>query len=802
MRLTPPPLACLGLILAAVVSTGHAQAPTGSVRRAVPDGRGADAPRQPTNGASAARRPGLAAADFERDVEPVLTYICSQCHNRIAGAPIETYLWPESIETHRDAWETILSKVRSHEMPQPDPNFEPLEEPFRTAMVDYLDRAFEEADARMPVNPGRVTTRRLNRVEYANTIRDLLGVDFEATEEFPADDTGYGFDTIGDVLTVSPTLMQKYLTAAEQIAARAVGGNPLPAAAIFTRRSKVRRVGDGAVELTEVVQHDADYIVRIAITGHRKNTDPPVTLQITVDGRPIRTVDVPVQLSAVNRQGGATQRTTEEARVFLTANRHVFRAEFVNDTTLDSIPLASRRNVGINIFPEFIDVAGPYPTVTPHTDVTKPALVCDPDTGRACAQRILSKLARRAYRRPATRGDVAHLVEVYDRARSAGYGPRPALQFALSAMLVSPSFLFRVERDPPPGRTARITDLELASRLSYFLWSSAPDDALLTLAEKHRLHEPAVLRREVARLVADPRSRALADHFASQWLETRSLDAITRDTTRYPEWTPELRDAMRTETTLFFDAILRDDRPLSDFIDARYTFLNELLARHYGIEGVKGPEFRRVQLTTDQRSGVFTQASVLTVSAYPTRTSVVLRGKYLLENVFNTPPPPPPADVPALDEAAVGTAGTLRQRMEAHRTQPICASCHTRMDPLGFALENYDATGKWRTEDGRFPIDASGVFPNGRTFTGPAELKTVLAESIPDFTRGLAEKLLTYALGRGVESFDRPAVRSLVRQTSAADYRMQALILAIVESVPFQQRRGPAPATHQEVRRR
>ncbi|MCC7010144.1 MAG: DUF1592 domain-containing protein [Acidobacteria bacterium] len=753
-----------------------------------------------TTGRPPEAAPRLTAAEFARDVEPVLTYICSQCHNRIANAPIETYLWPESIDTHRNEWETILAKVRSYEMPQPDPNFEPLEERDRAAMVAYLDRAFEEADLRMPPDPGRVTARRLNRVEYGNTIRDLLGIDFDAAEEFPPDDSGYGFDTIGDVLTVSPTLMQKYLAAAEQIASRLVGGDPLPSPAIFTRRSKVRRIGDNAVELSDVLAHDAEYIVKVAITGHRGEADPPVTVRISVDGRPIRTAQVPVQISAVNRQGGATQRAVEEARVFLTGNRHVFRAEFVDDTTLERIPVASRRNPAQNIYPEFIDVAGPYAPASPVA-AANPALVCPPDQGRGCARRILEALAHRAYRRPVTRADADELLAVYDRAQAAGYGPRQRLQFALTAMLVSPSFLFRIERDPAPGRIAPLRDVELASRLSYFLWSSMPDEPLLRLAESNRLHEPAVLRREVARMLADPKSRALAEHFGSQWLETRSLDAITRDAERYPEWTPELRDAMRTETTMFFDAILRGDRPVTDFIDAKYTFLNELLARHYGIGDVKGPEFRRVELSTDQRGGVFTQASVLTVSAYPTRTSVVLRGKYLLENVFNTPPPPPPADVPALDEAAVGTAGTLRQRMEAHRTQAICASCHTRMDPLGFALENYDATGKWRTGDGKFPIDSSGAFPNGRTFSGPAELKALLLESAPDFTKGLAEKMLTYALGRGVEPFDRPAIRAIVRQTTAAEFRLQALVLAIVESTPFQQRRGPARPAAEEARR-
>jgi hypothetical protein len=356
--------------------------------------------------------------------------------------------------------------------------------------------------------------------------------------------------------------------------------------------------------------------------------------------------------------------------------------------------------------------------------------------------------------------------------------------------LISPQFLFRVERDPAPGVSAQITDLELASRLSYFLWSSMPDEELLKLGESSQLHVPAVLQSQVKRMIADPKSMALSDNFSGQWLETRSLDAVKPDAKKFPEWTPALRDAMRTETRLFFNAVLRDNRPVSDFIDGKYTFLNETLAKHYGITGVTGPEFRRVELTTDQRSGVLTQGSVLTVSSYPTRTSVVLRGKYLLDNVLNAPPPPPPPDVPNLDETTVGVARSLRTQMEQHRNNSACASCHTKMDPLGFSLENYDAIGKWRTDDGKFPIDASGSFPNGKSFSGPAEMKALLKDSMADFTSSLAEKLLTYSLGRGVESFDRPTIRDLVQKTTADGYRLQTLVLGIVESAPFQQRRG------------
>ena len=572
-----------------------------------------------------------------------------------------------------------------------------------------------------------------------------------------------------------------------------MGGDPLPKPGIFTSRKRVRRLGPGSVQLKDNVDYDAEYIVRALIVGHRGANDKAVTLAISVDGKPVKTVSVPVQISAVNQQGGATHRVSEEAKVFVPAGEHTFRAEFIDDDGIAAIPVEARLNTNRNIYPEAIEVAGPFASAEAHP-VTKRALLCDPASGAACVDRILSTLAHRAYRRPVTKSEVAELTRIFDQAKSSGYTPRQSLQFAIAAMLVSPNFLFRIERDPKPGTVARITDVELASRLSYFLWSSMPDQELLQLGESNRLHLPAVLDAQVKRMTADPRLSAFADNFAGQWLETRSLDAITKDAQKFPMWGPDLREAMRTETRMFFEAVLREDRPISDLIDGRYTYLNEQLAKHYGIEGVAGPDFRRVDLTPAgigvQRSGVFTQASVLSVSSYPTRTSVVLRGKYLLENVLNAAPPPPPDGVPLIDEEAVGTALSLRQQMEQHRSDALCASCHAKMDVLGFALENYDAIGRWRTQDGKFPVDSSGAFPNGKAFNGPAEMKSLLKDSMPEFTRCLAEKMLTYSLGRGVEGFDRRTVQYLVRQTAEKDYRIQALILGIVHSAPFQQRRG------------
>ena len=355
------------------------------------------------------------------------------------------------------------------------------------------------------------------------------------------------------------------------------------------------------------------------------------------------------------------------------------------------------------------------------------------------------------------------------------------------------SFLFRIEHDPnptDPNRVHPVSDIELASRLSYFLWSSMPDDDLLGLAEAGKLHTPEVLDAQVKRMLADPRSAAIADNFAGQWLELRNLDTVKPDPQKFPEWNSELRDAMRTETRLFFDHMLRENRPMGEFLDARYTFLNERLAKFYGIAGVKGPEFRRVDLTTDQRGGILSQASVLTVSSYPTRTSVVIRGKYILNNILGSPPPPPPPDVPPLDEAAVGATASLRQQMEKHRANAMCASCHDKMDALGFGLENYDGIGKWRTMDGKFPVDATGTLPNGKTFATPAEMRSVMQSQLPEFAHCLMEKMLTYALGRGLGPNDSRTVDGITQNLEADGYPFQTLIYDIVHSLPFQSRRG------------
>jgi hypothetical protein len=484
----------------------------------------------------------------------------------------------------------------------------------------------------------------------------------------------------------------------------------------------------------------------------------------------------------------------EKIRVPLPEGDHTLRLGFIDDDFVKGLAKEEIYKDTVNKWIGSMTIIGPF-ALKEEKPSRKRILVCDPKTGPVCVDRILSTLARRAYRRPVTRTEVASLKKFVALGQADGMSAEQGIALALQAILVSPHFLFHIERDlypNDPTRVHRITDVELASRLSYFLWNSMPDEALLSLAQAGKLSAPATLDAQVKRMLADPKAFAMAENFAGQWLELRNLDVIKPDPQKFPAWTAELRDAMKVETRMFFDWMLRENRPINEFLDARYTFLNEFLANYYGIAGVTGPEFRRVDLTTPERGGVLGHGSVLAVSSYPTRTSVVIRGKYILQNILGTPPPPPPPDVPALDEEAVGTTASLRKQMEKHRTNSVCASCHSRMDPLGFALENYDAIGKWRTTDGGFPIDASGVLPSGRAFTNPAEMRKILSQMLPDVSRALTEKLLTYSLGRGLERYDKPTVRDITRKLEASGYGFQTLVMEVVRSLPFQSRRAEA----------
>lgn len=764
---------------------------------AVPPRTVTPAPAPPRLPPRAPAAPASAAA-FAAATRALFDETCSQCHSgpdADGGFDVSRYGSVDSLTTARADWELVLAKLRSGEMP---PAGVERREDRIAALVTFLDAEFERADASREPDPGRVTVRRLNRTEYTNTIRDLLAIEFRADKNFPTDDSGEGFDNIGDVLTISPTLMDKYLSAAASIAARAIAAEPLPKPieVLYNWRiQNLRRLDRSNAEATHRIDYDAEYDLRIGLPGERPGDAKAVTLALWVDGALRGTRRVETKASKIPSQDPSSE---ERFRLPLSAGDHSFRLGFIDDDFVASLPEEALTKPRANKWIGSMTVVGPFePTKVKAS--RKKVLVCDPRTGAACVDRILSTLAQRAYRRPVTRREVAALASFVELAQSEGQSVEQGIALALQAVLVSPHFLFHIEHDLYPGepsRVHRITDVELASRLSYFLWNSMPDAELSATAMLGKLSQPRVLDAQVRRLLSDPKASALAENFAGQWLEIRNLDSIRPDPEKFPVWGPRLRDAMKTETQLFFSSMLRNDRPIAEFLDARYTFLDEFLANYYGIEGVRGPEFRRVNLTTPERGGVLSQGSVLAVSSYPTRTSVVIRGKYILQNILGTPPPPPPPDVPALDEATVATAESLRKQMELHRGNPACASCHSRMDPLGFGLENYDAIGKWRTLDGGAAVDSSGTLPSGQSFSSPAEMRKILSKMLPEFSHCLTEKMLTYALGRGLTAEDKPTVRNITQRLAASGYGLQTLVLEIVRSFPFQSRRAeavPAP---------
>ena len=587
---------------------------------------------------------------FAKEVVPLLTKYCIKCH----GGPrpkgelaLDKFKDENAALKKPQVWEKVVHNLRSGDMPpesKPKPTAKEME-----IITTWIAKGLAAADCTKNRDPGRVTIRRLNRIEYNNTIRDLVGIDFRPADEFPADDVGYGFDNIGDVLTLSPLLLERYLDAAEKIVEQAF-------------------------------------------------KDPK------------------------------------------------FRQRYF------PVPKDKKER--------------------PKDDIVRG---------------WIESFARQAYRRPVTAEEIGRLKNFVELALQNKQGQDKGLQLAFKAILCSPHFLFRVEVDHAKG-IYPISEYELASRLSYFLWSSMPDEKLFQLAGSGNLRKE--LEFEVRRMLKDPKSRALTENFAAQWLNFRLLREFNPDPTSFPTFNEKLRDAMQTETEMFFETIVKEDRSILDFIDGDFTFVNDVLAKHYGIPGIKGQKFQRVKLTGEERGGVITQASILAVTSNPTRTSPVKRGKWILENILGTPPPPPPPDAGELPEDKAELNGTLRQRMEMHRSKAICASCHQRMDPLGFALENYNAIGAWRTKDGKFPVDNSGALPTGQSFKGPKGLREILKGKQADFRRCLSEKMLTYALGRGLEYYDRCAVDDICQALVRNQDRFSAMIVAIVKSDPFQKRKA------------
>ena len=772
------------------------------------------------NSNSPDRSPSRPAQDsFKEVVMPFVQSNCAVCHNdklKTAGFSLTQYQGSDSMLRDRDLWEKVVRRVRAGEMPpkgMPRPKPEAIE-----TVTGWIENQFAIADRTTPADPGHLTAHRLNRVEYDNTVRDLLALHFNPSADFPADDSGFGFDNIGDVLSVSPVLMEKYLNAATKIANRAIPSEALPRPT-RVRYSPEHSPNDDGMALENRFEFPAegDYDLRVAVGGRKE----PFRIHLLLDGKEIKTADVVVEKDG-NRSyeinlrvpyGEHTLAATMEPRTpsaveVATAERLKAAEEAAYQKAIAAHP-EDRKEIAlqraISNPPTYIDTLetrGPYHAVAPPLPESyHRVFACGHLPGHhtaSCARTDLARLARLAYRRPVTPVEVNRLASLVASAQKDGMTFEQAMRIGLEAILVSPNFLFRIERDPKPEDATAIhpvNDFELASRLSYFLWSSMPDEPLLQAATQHQLHNQAVLTAQVKRMLQDPKSDALIDNFFGQWLELRNLESIRPDPDEFPQFNAQLRRAMHTETQMFVQSVMRNDSSILDFINGKYTFVNERLAKFYGVPGVTGDEFRRVSLDGNQRSGVLTQASVLTVTSYPTRTSPVLRGKWILENVLNTPPPPPPPGVGSIDAKPGATAGTMRQQMERHRADPMCAGCHTRMDPLGFAFENYNAIGQWRTQDAGQFVDSTGSLPGGKAFKGSAELKEILMGSRDTFAECLAEKVMIYALGRGLEGYDRRALKQITSNLASSDYRFSALVSGIVNSVPFQMGRGDPTAS-------
>ena len=692
-------------------------------------------------------------------------------------------------------WEKVLDVVRDKSMP-PDDRPQPSELE-ASRFTQSLESLISKASCKTAQDPGRVTLRRLNREEYNNTIRDLVGVDFRPADDFPSDDVGYGFDNIGDVLTLPPLLMEKYLAAAESITDQAILADDEPKGP--TRRFKAEAVakeGSGfthgesgfwlmssnnLVGVDHAFSRSGNYILRARAYGQQAGKELP-RLEFQIDGKTARAFEV-------KAEEDAPAVFEDKIKIKMPVNR--FAAAFTNDAYYPDFPDPTKRDRNLAI--DWIEVVGPLYSLPNDLPESHKKIIFHRPTHlnrRDVAREVLQKFATRAFRRPVAAAELDRLVGLVDLAIKNGDRFEKGIQLAIQAILVSPHFLFRVELENRPGAPRALTDLELASRLSYFLWSSMPDDELLDLATKNQLRAGKTLDAQVARMLKDPKAKEFGENFAGQWLQTRNLKLASPDRGRFTQFDEPLRQAMAREVEMFFAAIVKDDRPISDFLQADYTFLNERLAKHYGIAGVVGDAFRRVALTDPTRGGVVTMASTLTVTSNPTRTSPVKRGKWILEEILGTPPPPPPpnvADLPDDDKKGVAR-GTIRVRLEKHRADPNCASCHARMDPLGFSLENFDAIGAWRDQDGSSPVDPSGTLPNGQKFTGPVELKAVLMTKMKPFAHCLTEKMMTYALGRGLEYPDRCVVDRVADALMLDGGKFSRLISGIVHSDPFQKR--------------
>ena len=752
----------------------------------------------------------------------MLDQYCVTCHNqqvKTAGLMLDKADLND-IPGGAATWEKVVMKLRSGMMPplgRPRPNQASID-----SMVTLLENGLDKAAAARP-EPGRASLHRLNRTEYGNAIRDLLGLEVDVKELLPPDDESNGFDNIADVLRVSPSLLEQYLSAARKISAMAVGDPGfIPVTQVYRAppdRAQDRHIEGlplgtrGGILIKDNFPLDAEYQIHIVllrnVLGYMKGLEWPHQIEITVDGE--RVFLKPVGGDDDNRDSDANFATAADmidarlrARLPIKAGPHEIGVTFLrknSSETAEPLELHSYdhdlQNMNGNPQVDHVDITGPLQaTGSGDTPTRRRIFSCQPANAgdqTACARKILSTLARRAYRGPVSSADLDSLMSFYETGAKKG-GFEAGVQNALHVMLATPKFLFRSEPDPAnvaAGQVYKLGDMELASRLSFFLWSSIPDDELLTVAEQKKLKDPAVLDAQIKRMLADPKSQALVSNFAGQWLLLRNLQSSRPDNKTFPDFDDNLRQAFRKETEMLFDSIVREDHNVLDLLTADYTFVNDRLAQHYGFPNVYGNHFRRVSVKDPARRGLLGQGSILTVTSYPNRTSPVLRGKFILENLMGTPPPAPPANVPPFPENEEGAKPRpIREILEEHRKNPACANCHAVMDPLGFSLENFDATGEWRTKDKGGPIDPSGVLADGTRVDGPLALRQALLKQPERFVDTMTEKLLTYALGRGLEHHDMPVVRTVVRDAAKQNYRFSALVFNIVKSTPFQMKRA------------
>ena len=757
----------------------------------------------------------------------VLDTYCVTCHNQrldTAGLALET-LDLSQVADRADVWEKVVRKLRAGVMP-PQGARRP-DQATADALAAWLERELDRAAASKP-RPGRSLLHRLNRAEYANAIHDLLALDVDIAALLPPDDSGYGFDNNADILSVSPVLLDRYLSAADRISAVAVGDSEIgPGAQIYRVRHDLSQdqhleglpLGTtGGALVRHTFPLDGEYVFQVKLFRSNlesvRGLEYSHRLEILVEGERVHSAPLGGDddfAAAVENPtlGGDAVDARMQVRIPVKAGPRDVGVDFIQKlgegtrrlqpylrSSADTFDSTGRPHV------ERLTITGPFNPAGPgDTPSRRRIFLCRP-AGRTseepCARRILATLARRAYRRPVTNNEIQDLMVFYRSSRQKGTFDK-GIQMALRRMIASPKFVLRVERDRAdiaPGAAYRIDDLELASRLSFFLWSSIPDDELLAVAAEGRLKNPAVLAQQVRRMLADQKAHALVANFAGQWLQLRNLRRIVPNSNEFPDFDDNLRQAFQREADLFFESIIREDRNVLDLITADYTFVNEPLARHYGIPNIYGSHFRRVTLANEARKGLLGKGAILTVTSHADRTSPVVRGKWLLENILGTPPPPPPANVPPLKENLPGEKPrTMREQMQEHRKNPICANCHKLMDPLGFALENFDAVGAWRTSEAGSPIDASGQLADGTKLDGVVTLRQTLLSRPGVFVGTFTEKLLTYALGRGLSADDMPAVRKISRESARRDYKFSSIVLGLVTSVPFQMRKSEAASS-------